>query len=178
MTEYEKQEIVRAREHLTNPASNYLSDEKIETLLNLIDKLQKEIKELKEDNKSYKYILDMQNKREYRSKFLKDFQKENGKNMLPDYDEIYKRYDKQKEEIEELKQGIEELKEINASLLWQRNNIDIPKLEDFNENYISKDKIRDKITFLESQFDEGIEDYNNQFIIDCVGILEELLEEK
>ena len=52
----------------------------------------------------------------------------------------------------------------------------LQKIENEN-NYISKDKIREKINYLESQFDEGIEDYNNQFIIDCVGILEELLKE-
>lgn len=49
----------------------------ISKLLDLYNKQKEEIEELKEDNKSYKCILDMQNKREYRSKFLKDFQKEN-----------------------------------------------------------------------------------------------------
>jgi hypothetical protein len=44
MTEEEKKAIVRAREHLTNPAGNYLSDEEIETLLDLIDEQQRVMK--------------------------------------------------------------------------------------------------------------------------------------
>ena len=42
----------------------------------------------------------MQNKREYRSKFLKEFQQEYDTNTFPDYDEIYKRYDKMKSKID------------------------------------------------------------------------------
>lgn len=61
-----------------------------------ITNLQEENKELREDNFAYHQLMKMQNKREYRSKFLKDFQKEHGKNVFPDYDEIYKRYDNYK----------------------------------------------------------------------------------
>jgi hypothetical protein len=62
-------------------------------LLNYITNLQKE-------NKEFYQLMEMQNKREYRSKFLKDFQKEHGKNVFPDYDEIYKRYDDYKQRNE------------------------------------------------------------------------------
>lgn len=57
-------------------------------------------KELEEDNYAYHQLMQMQNKREYRSKFLKDFKAEYGENVMPDYDEIYKRYDKMKKQLE------------------------------------------------------------------------------
>ena len=66
------------------------------TLLDYITNLQEENEELREDNFAYHQLMKMQNKREYRSKFLKDFQKEYGENVFPDYDEIYKRYDNYK----------------------------------------------------------------------------------
>lgn len=44
MTEEEKKAITRAREHTIDPASNYLSDEEIETLLDLIDEQQRVMK--------------------------------------------------------------------------------------------------------------------------------------
>lgn len=65
-------------------------------LLDYITNLQEENEELREDNFAYHQLMKMQNKREYRSKFLKDFQKEHGRNVFPDYDEIYKRYDNYK----------------------------------------------------------------------------------
>lgn len=70
-----------------------------ENELQAIKILENQIKELKEDNYAYHQLMKMQNEREYRSKFLKDFQKEYGKNVMPDYDEIYKRYDQQKKQL-------------------------------------------------------------------------------
>lgn len=93
-------------------------DENIEIVLNLISKLQEENKQLKERNNyleesdyTWHQLLKIQNKREYRSKFLKEFQAEFGKNVMPDYDEIYKRYDKQKELIKKLELDNQVLKE-------------------------------------------------------------------
>ena len=173
-------------------------------ILNLIKKQKEEIKELKEDNKSYKYILDMQNKREYRSKFLKDFQKENGKNMFPDYDEIYKRYDKQKEEIERLKNAEEYAKLGKETLLdtIHKQEKEIKELKKpkfiFNaetgvvtkidNDFISKDKIRDKIKNEEKEIKEieYLQKIDNTMAL-CdekayrqhkIDILKELLEEK
>ena len=67
------------------------------------------------------------------------------------------------------------------------NNLQILLHANFNENfkniqksYISKDKIRDRIEQLESYYDSSKETTptsTNQFIIDVVAILEELLEE-
>ena len=71
-----------------------------------IKKLQEENEDLREDNYAYHQLMKIQNKREYRSKFLKEFQEEFGTNVFPDYDEIYKRYDKLKKENEKLKQSI------------------------------------------------------------------------
>lgn len=48
-------------------------------------------------------IAEMQNKRKYRSMFLKEFQAETNENTFPDYDEIYKRYYEQKELIKQLR---------------------------------------------------------------------------
>ena len=71
----------------------------IEILLNLIEKQNEKIEQLKqqnedlyEDNIVYHNIMMKQNRREFRSKFLKEFQEEYGINSYPDYDEIYKRY--------------------------------------------------------------------------------------
>ena len=70
------------------------------TNIEAIKKVLKEIERLKEENEVLNGILETQRKRKYYSKFLKDFQKENGKNVFPDFDEIYKRYDDYKERID------------------------------------------------------------------------------
>ena len=80
--------------------------------------LENEIERLKEEVNVLRAILNTQNEREYYSKFLKDFQKEKGKNVYPDFDEIYKRYDKQKEEIERLNNIINELEKYIRSNEW------------------------------------------------------------
>ena len=73
-------------------------------LLDYITNLREELEDLREDNFAYHQLMKMQNKREYRSKFLKEFQEEYGTNVFPDYDEIYKRYDKLKKENKILKE--------------------------------------------------------------------------
>lgn len=70
------------------------------------------IEELEEDNYCYHNLIKMQNKREFRSKFLKEFQEEKGKNWYPDFDEIYKRYDKLKQENLKLKEEIEKMNKV------------------------------------------------------------------
>ena len=72
----------------------------INDLLKRISNLEFEVERLENENKEFYKLMEMQNKREYRSKFLKDFQKEYGKNVFPDYDEIYKRYDDYKSRID------------------------------------------------------------------------------
>lgn len=72
----------------------------LENLITRYKELEERNRDLEEDNYAYHQLMRMQNEREYRSKFLKDFQKEYGKNVMPDYDEIYERYDKQKKQLE------------------------------------------------------------------------------
>ena len=71
--------------------------------INWVDKIENYITTLQEENKELKLLSMTQNNREYRSKFLKEYQKEHGKLCYPDYDEIYERYDKLKEEKEKIK---------------------------------------------------------------------------
>lgn len=99
-------------------------------------KATKKIEKLEEENKEYRLLIEMENKREYRSKFLKDFQKEKGKNVFPDYDEIYKRYDDYKARIDK---AIERLEELQNEIFdgtrgnMVRNIIDILKGSDKSE---------------------------------------------
>ena len=72
-----------------------------------ITRLKRENKELKQEVKEWVRLNQMQNEREYRSKFLKEFQAEHGELAYPDYDEIYKRYDELKEENKNLKEQLE-----------------------------------------------------------------------
>lgn len=71
------------------------------------------ITNLQKENEEFYQLMEMQNKREYRSKFLKDFQKEHGKNVFPDYDEIYKRYDDYKQRNEKAIEYIDDNLQMN-----------------------------------------------------------------
>lgn len=105
---------------------------KVKELKKIITNLQQENENLKEDNWAYHQLLRAGNKREYRSKFLKDFQKEYGENVFPDYDEIYKRYDKLKRENERL---IKELENVSLDEANIRADILLEQ-----EDYKEKDK--------------------------------------
>lgn len=114
-----------------NEYFNYCDEEKRKTITNLRykierleeknERLKEELEELREDNYAYHQLMKMQNEREYRSKFLKEFQEEFGKNIFPDYDEIYKRYDKLKKENERLKKENSNLLNTNY---WLNSRID------------------------------------------------------
>lgn len=81
------------------------------------------------------------------------------------YFELIDKYNKQKEEIEALEIIHKSYKE---------------EMKSIEDRYISKDKIKDRIEQLESYYDTSKETTptsTNQFIIDVVAILEELLEE-
>lgn len=103
---------------------------KINALIGLLDlykqekqknkELSEEVTTLREDIYVYRQLIRMENKREYRSKFLKEFQAEHGKTVFPDYDEIYKRYDKLKRENNKLSKAIA-------------------------DDFISKDKIKEQL---------------------------------
>ena len=76
--------------------------------MEIIEEQDKEIERLKEELNELNGIIEIGRKREYHSKFLKDFQKERGKNVFPDHDEIYKRYDDYKDRVEKAIKYIEE----------------------------------------------------------------------
>lgn len=98
--------------------------EALTVLLNLIEKLQKDNEELLNDNYAYHTLMEIQSKREYRSKFFKDFQEEFGRNTFPDFDEVYKRYDKQKKQIEKLRTELNSknkmLEEVKKAIKYDR----------------------------------------------------------
>lgn len=97
-------------------------------LLDLITNLREELQDLREDNYAYHQLMKMQNKREYRSKFLKEFQQEYNTNTFPDYDEIYKRYDKLEKENERLNLELTGYREAilrDDKLLGLKSKIDI-----------------------------------------------------
>lgn len=123
----------------------------IKQLLDYITNLQEEVEDLREEDWAWHQILKIQNKREYRSKFLKEFQEEFGTNTFPDYDEIYKRYDKMKKENERLSRTITDYDE----LLMQKNNIIYKAIEyikrcrDYHKTYHNEDKMfPDELTSL------------------------------
>ena len=114
-----------------------------EAIENLIERN----KDLEEDNYVYHQLMQMQNKREYRSKFLKDFKLEYGENVMPDYDEIYKRYDKMKKQLIDIiskSKIIAKIEELKRELkLAEKQHIDTIKA------YTPIDIIRAEIKRLE-----------------------------
>lgn len=106
--------------------------------LNLIEKLQKENEELKEDNMTYKRILDLADNRIYRKKYLEERRKEQPNLLYPDSDEIYQRY-------YELKQENEKLKTKLLNILEAQKVIKVETLSYIKENYIPIQKVKDKI---------------------------------
>lgn len=99
---------------------------------NDIKLLKEELEELREDNYAYHQLMKMENEREYRSKFLKEFQEEFGKNVFPDYDEIYKRYDKLKKENKQLKELCDKYEEEHKTTFeeWKK---DINIIDEFDK---------------------------------------------
>lgn len=77
--------------------------------------------------------------------------------------------------IDRLQKELEQEKE--KSSYWEQRVNDLEK----EKNVVSKDKITDKIKELEDLFDKNEKEitiqYQNQFIVDVVGILEDLLKE-
>ena len=115
-----------------------------------IDLLLSYIEQLEEENKYLKQLCQTQNDREYRSKFLKEFQKEHGDNVFPDYDEIYKRYDKLKEKTEQLEKDKKELKDGWQQEIYDKNEV----LSDWLE-------AERKVNILQNNRDKAIEILGN-----------------
>lgn len=89
--EYLKDKNIYIEEH--DYCYKRLSLEECNTISNYITNLQEEIKE-------WEYIQDIQNKREYRKRYLEERRKEDPTLLYPDYDEIYKRFFEQRDRID------------------------------------------------------------------------------
>ena len=102
MTNEIKEILDRIKYHIEEDDYFEIEGHFLKPLLDYITNLQEEVEYLREQDYAWHQLLRMQNNREHRSKFLKDFQKEYGTNVFPDYDEIYKRYDKLQKENKKL----------------------------------------------------------------------------
>ena len=129
-------------------------DQAIERVLLDYKRVLKENEELKEDNMTYKRILDLADNRIYRKKYLEERRKEQPNLLYPDSDEIYQRY-------YELKQENEKLKTKLLNILEAQKVIKVETLSYIKENYIPiqkvKDKIEEKIQEAEKDLQKAIE---------------------
>ena len=115
-----------------NERNNYIVDE-ADKVNNAIETVLNELQAIKQDRDEWKMIVDTGNKREYKSKFLKEFKKEYGKNVEPDGDEIYKRYDEQKKIIK--------LKDTYLKLITD-SKYDCDKIMEYAELALKNDYIK------------------------------------
>ena len=82
------------------------------------------ITELEEENWEYETLQEIGDRREHRSNFLKDFHREFGNNVYPDYDEIYKRYDDMKERMKKAQKCIDKhAQHFYTEELWEAKEL-------------------------------------------------------
>jgi len=172
----------KAIEYLDNYKYDNEVRNAIDTVLNLIKKQQEEIEE-------YKMLFDEANARKYRKRYLKERRKEQPNLLYPDFDEIYKRYYEQKEEIEKEKEKNKELEEklkISVAMLTKGTYPEQNKGDnDFDKQFISKDKIKTTIKSLERELEiikrQHIKDIKiytaYDIVVSKILELQELLEE-
>lgn len=181
MSEEEKEAIEYWKTHMEILHCNtqIASEHYIKVLLDLVEKQQKEIEkrikeidslykimsakddeieELKEDNNALEMMIDTANAREYRKKYIEERRKEQPNLYYPDFDEIYERYYKQKKEIEELsiiKNTIQTLEtdfvNDNTYYVIAKENFLEGDFRHLLDDYISKDKIKEKIKEVENR---------------------------
>ena len=150
-----------------------LDEETVNAIENLINKnkeLEKENEELKEYNMTYKRILGLADNRIYRKKYLEERRKEQPNLLYPDSDEIYRRY-------YELKQENEKLKTKLLNILEAQKVIKVETLSYIKENYITIQKIKNKIELLE---EKAKNEQNAQVLVQLykqIKVLHELLDE-
>ena len=139
-------------------------------LVENIEKLQKENEELKEYNMTYKRILGLADNRIYRKKYLEERRKEQPNLLYQDSDEIYQRYYELKEENEKLKTKL-------LNILEASKVIKVETLSYIKENYITIQKIKNKIELLE---EKAKYEQNAQVLVQLykqIKVLQELLDE-
>ena len=129
----------------------------IEHILSDYKRVLKENEIFKEYNMEYKRILDLADNRIYRKKYLEERRKDQPNLLYPDSDEIYQRYYELKRENEELKEyimlapNLDEMTTIKYSNIRRDAYIQGRAEEQqkakqmIYENYISKEKIKNKI---------------------------------
>lgn len=146
-----------------------------------IKQLQEENEELKADIEDYKSMLDMFDNRKYRKMYLEERRAEQPNLLYPDADEIYERYYKLKELNEQLESDLDNLKVPTGDYLL------VAKRGTLNEDYIPKQKIRDKIEKYRKQrmklasgdFWASERNINDDAVLFAgIEALKELLEEK
>lgn len=103
---------------------------------------------------------------DYLEKYI-EWETSGERNLEEDIKTILNLVNKQQKEIERLKE-FEKYYE-NEKVVWQR------------KDYISKEKIREKLEKIEELYDEkakaeNFEYNNNQFIVDFIALVEELFE--
>lgn len=138
------------------------------------------IEELKQDNLEYQRIQDTFDERCYRKKYLEERRAEEEDLLYPDADEVYERYFKQREMIQDLEKKNKKLKELTLiSSPWY-----------ISQNYIPKQKIKEKIKILkqqDSEWKDELSEPNSNFknrdknlkrIKNQIDVLEELLKQK
>ena len=142
----------------------------IHLLLDYITYLQEEVEDLKEDNYVYHQLMKMQNKREYRSKFLKEFQEEFGTNTFPDYDEIYKRYDKVKKENKRLKELCDKYEEEHNTTFNEWKETITDKYQTLKDLQEEKDKYKDVIDKIKEYVKENTRYYDKELgLVEMMG---------
>ena len=178
MNEEEKKAIEELEEFIKGPcetckyceAAYKLNRKNIIQLLNLTKKIQKENEKLKENNMEYKRILDLADNRIYRKKYLEERRKEELNLLYPDSDEIYQRY-------YELKQENEKLKNKLLDTLEGQKVIEEETPQYIKENYIPKQKLKDKIRKNEEIIDISNDGDLIHELFQKNKVYEELLEE-
>ena len=163
MNEEEKKAVETLQGLCTDDCIN---NDVVQTIVNLINKQQIEIEELKEDNNALVMMIDTANAREYRKKYVEERRKEQPNLYYPDFDEIYERYYKQKAEIEQLKKDYQILKDDIEG--YNVVYVDTPECE---ENYISKNKIKE----IKAKWDKSIAWANADDHYYAMKMLDELL---
>lgn len=146
----------------------------LQDLLSDYKRVLKENEELKSDNLEYQRIQDIFDKRTYRKKYLEERRKEEPNLLYPDTDEIYRRYYELKKENQQLRN---EYRNIQQDAYIQGRAEEQQKAEQIiYENYISKQKIKNKIERIQ---EEGYWLFTTDRDSDkCVEVLQQLLEKE
>jgi hypothetical protein len=143
-------------------------------VLKMNEVLLKENEELKSDNLEYQRIQDIFDKRTYRKKYLEERRKEEPNLLYPDTDEIYRRYYELQKENQQLRN---EYRNIQQDGYIRGRAEEQQKAEQIiYENYISKQKIKNKIERIQ---EEGYWLFTTDRDSDkCVEVLQQLLEKE